>query len=326
MRILFVISVSLFACCRFAVGDMGSIPFVAGAKILEPTQRALIACTTNEEILILTTDLSADKETKVLEVMPLPSEPKVTKADADIFKKATDLINSKLPKMVPAALSAGGPFAAAGGDDLPAGTVTFHERIGAHDISVARVDNSAGFVKWVTDYLKKANVENPTIPVSMQKVIDQYLSDGFAWFVFDVVSLSPKPITKEAIQFRFATEFLYYPLRITRSQHGDTEVKLLILTKGLFEPNMFLGTPRSRVDLVHQPVALTGKEVSGLSEEIFEMLEKPDKIMIRNWNIRGALSSFEQDLIAGDPGKFADYERKITPTATTNNPFNVHDK
>lgn len=32
-------------------------------------------------------------------------------------------------------------------------------------------------------------------------------------------------MTKEAIQYRFATRWLYYPLRITRSEEGDTNIR-----------------------------------------------------------------------------------------------------
>jgi hypothetical protein len=60
--------------------DMGSIPFVP-VDIGEPNQRGLIAFNGQEEILVLSTDLKASKPTKVLEVIPLPSEPKVSKAD-----------------------------------------------------------------------------------------------------------------------------------------------------------------------------------------------------------------------------------------------------
>ena len=59
--------------------DKGSIPFNANVQIFEPNQRALIAWNGLEEILLLTTDLYASETTKILEVIPLPSEPEVEK-------------------------------------------------------------------------------------------------------------------------------------------------------------------------------------------------------------------------------------------------------
>jgi hypothetical protein len=77
--------------------DKGSIPFRPHAQIFEPNQRALIAWNEWEEILLLTTDLHASISTKVLEVIPLPSEPEVKEGDIEIFYEATEIINRHLP-------------------------------------------------------------------------------------------------------------------------------------------------------------------------------------------------------------------------------------
>jgi hypothetical protein len=285
------------------IADMGSIPFERTAKVLEPNQRALIACDGKEQILILTTDLQSDQETKVLEIMPLPSEPTITKADAEVFKRATDLINKKLPWTQGEFLSMGESSFGSGGAP-PAGRVTFHKRIGAHDVSTTHVERPEAFIQWAQDYLKAQGVDNPTIPPALARVIGEYISENFTWFVFDVVSLSKEPVTKEALQFRFKTEFLFYPMRITRAEHGDTTVTLLILTPRLIDPNFCLGIVREKIRIVHQPVTLTGAEVADLSKDIFALLGNPKTIQIRNWEIRGSLDSFTDDVIVGDPKAF----------------------
>ena len=89
MKSVIVLLICLWILAFRLNGDMGSIPFYPTAVILEPNQRALIAYNGLEEILILSTDLKADRETKVLEIMPLPSEPAVTNADVEIFQKVT---------------------------------------------------------------------------------------------------------------------------------------------------------------------------------------------------------------------------------------------
>lgn len=214
---------------------MGSIPFNPVVEIVEPNQRALIAFNGEEQILILSTDLKASKASKVLEVIPLPSEPTVEAGDTTIFQRATDAINIKLARH-------GGIESDFGGDDFgggdfggesfsqPAGRITLHERIGAHEIMVARVERPEGFVAWVENYLRQQGVKNPRIPPPLQAVIGEYMRDNFRWFVFDVVSLGTKLTTKDAIQFRFKTPFLYYPMRITRAEKGFTKVSLLILS------------------------------------------------------------------------------------------------
>ena len=110
----------------------------------------------------------------------------------------------------------------------PAGEITEHKRIGAHDISVALVLDGARFVAWAEEYLEKQGVDQPKIPEPLKRVIGEYIADGYDWFVFDVVELGEETVTKDAIQYRFKTPALYYPLRITRAETGDTKIRLLI--------------------------------------------------------------------------------------------------
>ena len=273
--------------------DRGSIPFKPHVKIFEPNQRAMIAWNGLEEILLLTTDLKASEPTKVLEVIPLPSEPVVKKGDVEVFRKATALINSKIKQRLAGAKIRGVTRAA---QRPPAAEVTFHERIGAHDISVIHVLRADGFIEWVEKYLKADGVENPVIPYPLREVVEEYIKEGFVWFVFDVVSLDTEPKTNEAIQYRFKTDFLFYPVKITRTEEGYTLISLLILTPQLLRD--FPGIPIEQVQLPHEPVSLTSSELRSLSEEMDALLGHREDMKLRIWEIRGKLSEFTKDLIA----------------------------
>ena len=294
MRRAFLILVILALICTQTIyADRGSIPFKPNVQIFEPKQRAMIAWNGQEEILLLSTDLRASESTKVLEVMPLPSEPVVKKGDVEVFKKATSLINRKLRQKNGRTL---GEAHTKGMVQTPAGEVTFHKKIGAHDISVTHVLDCNGFIEWVEKYLKSAGVENPEIPEAMKSVIEEYLKEQFSWFVFDVVELDETPKTNEAIQYRFKTDFLFYPVKITRTEEGYTSIELLILTSKLL--SHFPGIPIEQVKLRHQPVSITSEELRSLSEEMDDLLGNRKETKLRIWEIRGELSSFTEDLIA----------------------------
>ena len=284
----------ILAIASSGVADRGSIPFKPGVEVFEPNQRAMLAWNGEEEILLLSTDMSASESTMVLEVLPLPSEPEVEEGDVEVFAKATEIINRKIAEGDPGKkglMRAGPP-----GAEEPAGEVTFHEKIGSHDISVTHVLEPAGFVEWVADYLDSAGVDNATIPGPLREVVEEYMTEGFTWFVFDVVSVAEETRTLEAIQYRFETDHLYYPLKITRTETGFTEIDLIILTPRLL--SVFPGLPHSRITLPHDPVTIAGIELWGLSEDMYNLLGEPKEAKLRIWEIAGDLRSFESDLLA----------------------------
>jgi len=273
--------------------DRGVIPFFPNVRIFEPRQNAVIAWNGEEEILLLSTDLSASQKTKVLEVLPLPSEPNVTAGDIEVFHRATHLINLKLAHQRRSGVTTGSQQAAK--DLESAGEITFHEKIGAHDISVTHVINSQRFVEWVDNYLKSKEVDNPVIPDEMKTVIKEYLEEGFTWFVFDVVELDEQLRTNDAIQYRFKTDFLYYPLKITKVQQERTTIDLLILTPKLL--SQFEGIPQKSIILRHDPIVVYKNELKWLSEDMYGLLSDFKYTRLRIWRIHGQLKEFDKDLI-----------------------------
>lgn len=290
------------------LADMGSIPFEPHVQIFEPNQRALIAWNGKEQILILSTDLRASKPTKVLEVIPLPSKPVVKGSDVKVFRRAITYINRKLRARPGDREESAGTLGAEGGGRSapppPAGEVTFHKTIGATDVSVTRVLRPEGFVDWVEKYLRARKVKKPEIPEPMKKVVQEYLTDGYTWFVFNVVALDTKPRTKQAIKYRFKSKCIYYPLRITRTESGRTSVQLLILTRRLVNRYTFTGIGRRDVTVAHTPVDLNENELLSLGSDLYALLGRPRSAKIRIWEIEGKLSDFAQDLLAGRPRRF----------------------
>ena len=274
--------------------DGGSIPFNRRVQVFEPNQRAMIAWNGVEEILLLSTDMRTSEDTRVLEVLPLPSEPKVKKGDVETFRKANTLINRKIRK-APVKTRGGGGRGGAGGA-RPSGEVTFHKKIGAHDISVTHVLDTEGFIEWVEKYLKSAGVENPDIPAPLKKAIGGHLGEGVTWFVFYVVSLDKVLSTGEAIQYRFKTKFLYYPMKITQTATGHTTVDLPVLSPRLLDN--FPGIPSDRVRLRHEPISITSGELRSLNPDMDALLGHRKDMKLRIWRLQGQTSAFEQDLIA----------------------------
>ena len=110
--------------------------------------------------------------------------------------------------------------------------------------------------------------------------------------MFDVVELGTEVKTKDAVQYRFVTRFLYYPMRITRTEEGDTRVRLLVLSPEL------LHLPPS-VHVLHEPIRISPAELGTLDNKDFVNLLKGRDCMLRIWEVKGRLSGFKKDIIAG---------------------------
>jgi len=296
-KISIFLVLSLLACASQLFADGGLISLKRGVRMFKPNQRAMIAWNGSEEILLLSTDMRASEATQVLEVVPLPTKPKVKKGDVETFRRATTLINSKIRK--PKGSRGGGGRGGGrghGGAARPAGEVTFHKKIGGHDISVAHVLSTDGFIAWVEKYLGSLQVQNPAIPLATKKIIDEYLAGKFTWFVFDVISLDEVLSTGEAVEYQFKTKFLYYPMKITQTVEGATTVDLLVLSPKLLDK--FPGIPISQVQLRHEPVSITSEELRGLNPDMDALLGHREDMKLRIWRLQGEISSFQQDLIA----------------------------
>jgi hypothetical protein len=283
--VFFILSISPI------LADRGMMPFNPYVQIFEPNQRAMIAWNGTEQILLLSTDLHASDSTRVLEVMPLPAEPEVKKGDLETFRKATDLINRKLY-----AGQAGKGRVLSEGVVVPSGEVTFHEKIGAHDISVTHLLDATGFVDWVVQYLKTVGVEQDIVSSRMKTLIEEYIAGDFEWFVFDVITLTKDIVTNEPIQYGFNSDHLFYPLKITSTAEGSTSIELLILTPRLL--NRFPSLPIDRINLKHDPIEITQDELRELNEDMYALLKGYDRMKLRIWEIEGELNEFDADLLA----------------------------
>lgn len=306
--------------------DCGSIPFQPEMKVFEPDQNALICWDGRTEILVLSTNLRADRDGAVLEVIPLPAKPRVTAADEKVFEKITAYINRKIPPKIVQGF--GGGFGLGGGgtasvteERVPAAKVVLHKKIGATDISILEVLKPPKFISWVDDHLRKQDVKNPSIPDPLKAVIEEYLEDGCHWFSFNVVRIGRRVRTKKPIQYCFRAGVLYYPLRITRSEHGRTKVKLLILTRELFDSRRFAGFRYHAISKLHRPITVQPHELKELHPPAARMF-RGRVPRLRTWEIEGDLAGFTDDLIVGAPKQFC---LQHAATETVYGPFPVRD-
>ena len=300
------------------IADKGFISFNPQAQIFEPKQRAIICWNGEEEILFLSTDLKASKKSKILEVIPLPSKPTIKKAHEETLIKMTGLINDELEARRITmeeysrrlATSPGDHESGAGGGFTeartisPGGELAFHEKIGSHDVSVAQVLRPGAFVEWAQSYMELHGGEFVSVPDKMKQIIEEYISNGFGWFVFDIVDLDENPKTNEAIQYRFEARSLYYPLRITSTGSGYSRIDLVVISPHLFSE--FSGIDRREVSTLYEPMRLSVSTLGQINSDLADLFTVHTSLLLRTWRLEGLLSDFSGDLIARGTKDYSD--------------------
>ncbi len=292
-RTLLAATTALVGLATASAGRAATVPFAAGAEVSMPRQRAVTAWNGEEQVLVLCSDLVADRATRVLCVVPFPSEPEVRKADASLFRKGTDQINEKLFPRAPPRRAEPGRDDAGTPDRRPAGEVEFAEIAEVEDLKAVQFRDRAALERWALDHLRQAGVEQPELPAALRPAAEEYFASGVRWFAVHVVQIGTEVRTTEAVQYRFDSPAMYYPLRIYRTEAGAGTFQLVLVTPRL------LCMPRldgGRVRLMHVPVGLTEDELGYLDKTLDSLLDHRRGMMLRLWEIQGRLSGFGSDV------------------------------
>ncbi|NIP26683.1 MAG: DUF2330 domain-containing protein [Phycisphaerae bacterium] len=213
--------------------------------LTESGQRAIVGWGGETEILCLATDVSSSEKTKVIEFLPLPSEPNVALGSKDTFEAVEKLLARRDVKFFKERTSKGG----GGGGLLEVAEpfrITFHKRLGAHDVTVVKVNRPDDFADWVQEKARALTGGQVSLPDSIRKLISKYLNKyNCPYFVFDVIEVGPDPQSVEPIIYEFKSPVVFYPLEISSTFHGNTSIDLVVFSRYLvdrrpFQERMFL--------------------------------------------------------------------------------------
>jgi len=217
---LIVATMSLTA----ARADRGAIVAEKDVDLQEPAQRALIAHNGLEEMLILQTDVQANKATKVVEFMPLPSQPTVHLAREGCFKVLQETVDRHGLRYVTYTRGTGTGVAQESTVRL-----VVAEQLGPHQVRVVEVSDIDDFMQWVERFFEENGLGKPNLDGNLRRVVASYLEAGLRFFAFDVITVVNERKTVQPLMYRFESEEIYYPLRVTNLYGGSGSIELLII-------------------------------------------------------------------------------------------------
>jgi hypothetical protein len=256
---------------------------IRGRSFREPNQYAVIAWNGREEILWLST---AQRSTlpgdgAALSVLPLPGRPiSVTKGDKELFRNAKASYYDKA--------------------DIAKQTPLIEATIGAHNIFVLEGTTPRDLIEQVQGYIRNKFGEDalPLFPSPTNQVLEHYTSEGFRYFAFDLIKSTGDAEVKVPIQYRFESDYAYYPLYVSRmGGTGETEVEAMVFTPGGLTQSKAGSLPFSEFQS-SRSVPFTTGELRRLDDAIGDLFGGAPNAQGRLWQIRGTLDGFQGDIMA----------------------------
>ncbi|HQJ09089.1 MAG TPA: DUF2330 domain-containing protein [Deltaproteobacteria bacterium] len=230
----FGIPAVIFTVLAFSLGlssiagaDMGRVyASLDPVTVSEDSQKAIILHNLDEEVLILGTDLKASKKTGIIRFIPFPAEPGVELAPAGAFDRAAAMIKKYGLKYQSLFYTKGGPAKPqAEGVEL-----RFNKKLGAHDMTVIRVNDVSQFRTWVNKYFKGKGLLTKKKYPEEEAIVADYVKRGIVYFVLDYVEITSEPRFIEPVAYRFKSRELYYPLKTSNTFGGKGSIELIIIS------------------------------------------------------------------------------------------------
>lgn len=260
-------------------------------------QNAIIGWNGQEEILIISTDVQGSEAATALRIVPLPSNPvEIKEGSLDSFQKLVEIINQKLDALRGAPQLGEGTQGKA---NVPSGIeITFQQIIGAHDITVVKVNELNDFLIWINDFAKNKGLTEKSLTPELKQGISNYLKKDIRYFVFDVVDVGKDKESIKPIIYRFKTDFLYYPVLISgvsEISSSNPRINLFLIVKkdiDLIGPDFsYYGIDNyGRYD-----VALTKSELQDISQDLASLFE--EEVRVTKLDTFRGLANLKKDLM-----------------------------
>lgn len=207
--------------------DMGRVYVSTGnATVSESAQKAIILHNNEDEVLILGTELHADRRTPILRFIPFPSEPQVSLAPKDVFAQLQAMIAKYKLQYVYAFHSKGGP----GMPRTEGVELRLAAKLGAHDLTVIKVTDAAAFRTWVNTYFRRHHMPRHASYPKVEAIVADYVARGIDYFVLDAVDVGVDSRFVDPVAYTFKSASLYYPLKTSNTFGGKGEIELFVIS------------------------------------------------------------------------------------------------
>jgi peptidoglycan hydrolase-like protein with peptidoglycan-binding domain len=294
----FLISFSILFLPILASADGGMIIWPPSIHLDQSAQNAIIAWNGDEEIITLSIDIESPADTTALRIIPLPSDPiEIKEGSFESFERLVAIMNTKIESVRNQWMEAGKGL----GDTPAAGVeITFHKQIGAHDVTVVKVNDLDYFLEWIKNFAFEKELEVKEISSGFKEGVSSYLKRDIKYFVFDIIEGGEEKESIKPLIYHFDSDFLYYPISISgisEIKESRTNINLFIITKKEVEfPNIpYSYYSNYWFNNYGYPVELTKEDLEEVSQEIADLFK--GEVSARKASLYGKLGDLQRDLM-----------------------------
>jgi len=243
-----------------------------------------VAWNGTEEILWISTKQKSlvPGEGAALSIMPMPGKPiSVTRGDDKLYEKSYEAVEQKLA--VNGGVASRAPL--------------LEVQIGAHNIFVLEGQTVENLEAQIQDFISKrfGGEAEGMIGDNTREVLADYIERDFKYFAFDLIDSTEEEEIKVPIQYRFESEYCYYPMVVSKiGGTGETEVEIVAFTKGALNQHAATALPFEEVT-AEPSVDFTSAELNAISPDI-DALFGGEGAVAREWYIKGDMKSFKGDI------------------------------
>ena len=304
----FVLAASGLLFIGKVLADGGIMIWPPTIHVQQTDQNAIVAWNGTQELLILSTNLTkpaGSGQATLLHVVPLPNNPAdIKEEDPGVFDKMVALLNEKIAAMQSKGMNFGEGTAAGStstNSAAPSVEVVMQKTIGAHDITVVKVNVADDFSNWIDGFASGKNLAPKQISQTFKDGLQSYLKRGINYFAFDVLDLSDQSMTVKPLVYQFDTKYFYFPLLISGiSEIGDSLANVnlfLVFNKDWKLPQQIWQNygDNYSIDDSNLDIGLTSDELKGISARAASIFD--GDVKVRRFSMHGTLSAINKDLM-----------------------------
>jgi len=290
-----VLFILVFLALPIVFADKGGFSISSSSeRVSETGQKTIIAWNGTNEMLILSTDVRSSSESEVVEIMPLPSNPTISKGEKQSFLKVTELVNTYLAVMSPPKRiwSFSHELGGSTKQSTPKITIMFQEAIGVHYLTVVKAEEAGDLIWWLENFLEEEGY-NTELSSNLEELFSYYIQNKMNFFVIDMIETNSTVKTVDPLTYEFESSKLYYPLRISTLFSGDTYISLFTITNNELNGDSII---REGFDKKAQ-FQIKQEALAEIHANMTKLFSSNPYICYFRFN--GALESFDSDISAG---------------------------